>query len=189
MDADEELPPKAEGEFREICAGNKPGFDGYMINRRFMFMGRWLKHAYYPNWNLRLFKHKLGRYEKLTEGPTMSGDVEIHEHVIVRGKVGRLKSQMLHYAFPTVADFVNKHNRYSNWEARAALSAYQNSRKMKQLSRLLPFRPFFRFLYVYLIQMGFLDGREGYYFARLHAFYEFLCVCKTYELSKKKAAV
>jgi hypothetical protein len=57
-------------------------------------------------------------------------------------------------------------------------------RRLKLLSQLLPFRPSLRFLYIYLWQRGFLDGREGYYFARLHAFYEFLSVAKTYELKK-----
>ena len=49
----------------------------------------------------------------------------------------------------------------------------------------MPFRPLLRFFYVYLWQKGFLDGREGYYFARLHGFYEFLSVAKTFELRKK----
>ena len=53
--------------------------------------------------------------------------------------------------------------------------------------RRLPFRPLLRFLYVYVWQRGFLDGREGYYFARLHGFYEFLSVAKTYELKKHAA--
>jgi hypothetical protein len=48
----------------------------------------------------------------------------------------------------------------------------------------MPFRPWLRFLYVYVWQRGFLDGREGWYFARLHAFYEFLCVAKGFELEK-----
>ena len=198
IDADEELPPEAEEEFREICTTNKRGFDGYFINRRFFFIGKWLKHAYYPNWNLRLFKHKLGRYEKLTDLPTESGDVEIHEHIILKGKAGYLKSEMNHYAFPTVEKFVEKHNRHSNWEARVAVDRYLGAksakslqsknigwrRRLKAFSKYLPFRPFLRFFYIYIIQRGFLDGREGYYFARLHAFYESLCVYKTYELKK-----
>ena len=191
-------PVGAEEEIKEICTTNRQGYDGYFINRRFMFMGKWLKHAYYPNWNLRLFKHKLGRFEKLTDSSTESGDVEIHEHVLLGGKAGYLKSVIDHYAFPTVEDFVEKHNRYSNWEARVALDRYLKlksaetlmskeigeRRRFKTLSRKLPFRPPLRFLYIYIIQRGFLDGLEGYYFARLHAFYEFLCVCKTHELKK-----
>jgi hypothetical protein len=60
-------------------------------------------------------------------------------------------------------------------------------RKLKLLSHRLPFRPLLRFLYIYVWQKGFLDGREGYYFARLHATYEFLSVAKTYELLQKSS--
>ena len=197
IDADEVLPPSAEEEFRSIVQGVTAGVSGYWINRRFMFMGRWLRHAYYPNWNLRLFKHRLGRYEKLTEVDTQSGDNEVHEHVIVQGETGRLKTEMDHYAFPSVDVFVEKHNRYSNWEARVALErstgpgghlqmkAVGMRRRLKLLSQRLPCRSQLRFLYVYLLQRGFLDGREGYYFARLHGFYEFLSAAKTYELEQR----
>ena len=65
LDADEVLPPEAETEFSDAIA-NAGDIAGYWINRRFMFLGRWLRHSYYPNWNLRLFRHALGRYEKLT---------------------------------------------------------------------------------------------------------------------------
>ena len=69
----------------------------------------WLKHAYYPNWNLRFFQHRLGRYEQLTAVDTASGDNEVHEHVIVRGQTGRLCCEMDHHAFPSVEVFVEKH--------------------------------------------------------------------------------
>src|SRR4051812_22370363 len=196
LDADEVLPPEAEQEFAQVSA-NPATVSGYWINRRFMFMGKWLRHSYYPNWNLRLFRHSSGRYEKLTDADTQSGDNEVHEHVIVNGATGRLRCEMDHYAFPTVEVFVEKHNRYSNWEARVSAerklsgsdarissNAVSRRRKLKQFSQRLPFRPFLRFLYIYIWQKGFLDGREGYYFARLHAFYEFLSVAKTYELTR-----
>jgi glycosyltransferase involved in cell wall biosynthesis len=197
LDADEELPPEAEVEIDLIVRDSNHPFDGYWINRRFMFMGKWLKYAYYPNWNLRLFRHRLGRYEKLTDIDTASGDNEVHEHVIVKGKTARLQSEINHYAFPSVDIFVEKHNRYSNWEARVlaanqrsrSASALQSSsvgwrRRLKTWSRHLPFRPSLRFAYVYIWQRGFLDGREGYYFARLHATYELLCLAKEWELKK-----
>jgi glycosyltransferase involved in cell wall biosynthesis len=195
LDADEELTPDAEEEMRRIVSDPNPPITGYWINRRFHFMGKWLRHAYYPNWNLRLFLHRLGRYEQLTSVDTASGDNEVHEHVIVNGPAGYLKTEMNHYAFPNIGVFVEKHNRYSNWEARVALDHYLHGsdsslqsrqvgwrRKLKAISHQLPFRPTLRFLYVYLYQKGFLDGVEGYYFARLHAIYEFLCVAKTIEL-------
>jgi glycosyltransferase involved in cell wall biosynthesis len=198
LDADEVLPPQAEAEVAKSIA-EAGDIAGDWIYRRFMFMGRWLRHAYYPNWNLRLFRHPLGRYEKLTDAPTNSGDNEVHEHVLVNGRTAKLQVEIDHYAFPSIDVFVEKHNRYSNWEARVAADTLLHSssekissqtvdrrRKLKTLSQHLPFRPLLRFLYVYVWQKGFLDGAEGYYFARLHGFYEFLSVAKTRELQKTR---
>jgi glycosyltransferase involved in cell wall biosynthesis len=197
LDADEVLPPESAAEIANAIA-NRNGIAGYWINRRFFFLGRWLRHSYYPNWNLRLFRHSLGRYECLTATETHSGDNEVHEHVVVEGPTGRLRCEMDHYAFPSIEVFIEKHNRYSNWEARVAAdkllhgsaadlsSAHAGRRrKLKMLSQRLPFRPLMRFLYIYIWQKGFLDGRDGYYFARLHAIYEFLSVAKTYELRRR----
>jgi len=196
LDADEVLPPEAAEEFTRAIA-NAGEIAGYWINRRFMFLGRWLRHAYYPNWNLRLFRHQLGRFEQITAAPTDSGDNEVHEHVIVRGPTARLRCEIEHYAFPSVEVFLEKHNRYSNWEARVAVEGelrtgvaheqVELKRALKKFARRLPFRPLLRFLYIYVWQKGFLDGREGYYFARLHAFYEFLSIAKTDQLRKKVA--
>jgi hypothetical protein len=72
----------------------------------------------------------------------------------------------------------------SGSDAQIRSSMVGGRRRLKQLSRRLPFRPFLRFIYIYVWQKGFLDGREGYYFARLHAVYEFLSIAKTYELTK-----
>jgi glycosyltransferase involved in cell wall biosynthesis len=196
LDADEVMPAEAEEEFRRIVTAAGDGIEGYWINRRFRFMGKWLRHAYYPNWNLRLFKHKLGRYEQLSASDTQSGDNEVHEHVIVKGNTGNLACEMDHYAFPSIEVFIEKHNRYSNWEARVELESRLGAggiqkanvgmrRRLKRWSHKLPFRPLLRFLYVYVWQCGFLDGVEGYYFARLHAIYEFLCVAKTREIARQ----
>lgn len=194
LDADEVLPPEAEQEFAAAIA-NAGEIAGYWINRRFFFLGRWLRHAYYPNWNLRLFRHSSGRYEKLTDLQTDSGDNEVHEHVVVKGPTSRLKCEMDHYAFPSIDIFIEKHNRYSNWEARVAAEGKGGQalahahvdlkRTLKRVATRLPFRPLLRFLYIYVWQKGFLDGREGYYFARLHANYEFFIVAKTYEYQKR----
>lgn len=200
VDADEALPAEAEAEIRNAIqtAGE---IAGYWINRRFLFLGRWLRHSYYPNWNLRLFRHALGRYERLTVAETKSGDNEVHEHVIVQGTTARLRFEIDHYAFPSVEVFIEKHNRYSNWEARVAGDEFlktssgelssdsvERRRRLKRLSQRLSFRPLMRFLYIYIWQKGFLDGRHGYYFARLHAIYEFLSVVKTYELQQRSKA-
>ena len=200
LDADEVMPPESAAEIRDVIAADGHGCAGFWINRRFMFMGRWLRHAYYPNWNLRLFKHALGRYERLVQGATQSGDNEVHEHIFVQGTTGRLRCEMDHYAFASIDVFVEKHNRYSNWEARLELeegldNAHASTpqsghvrlrRILKRMVRRLPCRPLLRFVYVYFFQAGFLDGREGYIFARLHAVYEFLAVAKAEELRKQR---
>ena len=194
LDADEVLMPGGQSEIDSVIR-TKTDVAGYWINRRFIFLGKRLKYSYYPNWNLRLFKHAAGRFEKLVDGEMASGDVEIHEHVVVRGQTGRLRTELEHYAFPSVESFIEKHNRYSNWEARFQLesglspAALQDGRvglrrKLKRLSHRLPLRPLLRFLYIYILQRGFMDGREGYYFAQLHACYEWMSIIKAYELKQ-----
>ena len=197
LDADECLPSEAEEEIRIIVNNPNEKHCGYWINRRYYFLGKPLKHAYFPNWNLRLFKHKKGRYEKITDLNTDSGDNEVHEHVLVKGSTGKLNSIMDHFAFPTIDSFVEKHNRYSNWEAvvesstkddesALQLGSVKGKRRLRRIFRKLPFRPTFRFLYVYLYQKGILDGWRGYVFAKLHAQYEFLSQSKAKAISRSR---
>jgi glycosyltransferase involved in cell wall biosynthesis len=198
LDADERILPELAAEIQaELKA---PRAEGYFINRRFIFLGQWIKHCgYYPSWNLRLFKHRAGRYEKLHAADTGSGDNEVHEHVEVPGATAYLKHDMLHYAYPDIHTWMEKHNRYSNWEARievegAAASAgganigahLSGRRRLREWSRRLPFRPTARFLYSYVLKRGFLDGRAGFIFCRLLATYEMLSLYKAYELRLKR---
>jgi glycosyltransferase involved in cell wall biosynthesis len=202
VDADERITPELADEIREAI--KEPAFDGYYINRRFMFMGDWLRHCgYYPSWNLRLFRHKKGRYEKIDVGDTQSGDNEVHEHVVLQGKTGHLKHDMLHYAYPSIDVWIEKHNRYSNWEAhvlgelhgaergvKLAASPFGNAlerkRWLKKIARHLPFRPSIRFLYHFVVKQGFRDGYRGWVFCRLLAWYEFVSIAKYKEMKKGK---
>lgn len=200
LDADEVLPPEAEAEIRAIVTDANHPYDGYWINRRFFFLGEWLRHAYFPNWIIRFFKHKKGRYQRITQSNTQSGDNEVHEPFFVDGLTSQLQCLMDHYAFPTIHSFVERHNRYSNWEACVTLDKVSSPQqknsdwktklkwRLRHIFTYLPFRPTLRFLYVYILQKGFLDGRRGYYFAKLHGFYEFLTVSKIYELKCQKSS-
>jgi glycosyltransferase involved in cell wall biosynthesis len=206
MDADEFMTPALAEEIRQVVTGSyrprdpdKAGCgDGYWLNRRFMFMGRWIRHCgYYPSYNVRLFKHKVGRYERIGDlGDTGSGDNEVHEHVILStGEAGYLENDFLHYAYPDLTTWIEKHNRYSTWEAHAMRSAYsgqlqgsltggpiERRRRLKSLAMRLPFRPTIRFLYHYVLRRGVLDGYAGYVMCRLMAWYEFASIAKYREM-------
>lgn len=198
LDADERITPELAAELARTVAD--PACDGYYVNRRFWFLDGWLLHCgYYPSWNLRFFRHRLGRYEEFAgASDTRSGDNEVHEHVLLTGRAGRLRHEMEHFAFPTIDVWVEKHNRYSNWEARLLASpagaraaaraeldpVLARRRRLKQWAARLPFRPTLRFVYHYVLRAGFLDGYRGFVFCRLMAFYEFLSVAKAKELRR-----
>jgi glycosyltransferase involved in cell wall biosynthesis len=189
LDADERITTDLAQEIsRVLTKGTR--HCGFYLNRRNYFATRWIRHAgYYPSWNLRLLKRGCGRYETLTDMDTQSGDNEVHEHVIVDGSIGRLNHPMDHLAYLTVDQFVEKHNRYSNWEAAlgnrvfASLnnahgdkgidSALNTKRTLKRMARSFPFPHWVRFCYHYFLKRGFLDGLEGYIFCHLLAEYEF----------------
>ena len=205
MDADEHVTPELAREIEAVVTGqyaNASGCgDGYWINRRFIFMGRWLKHCgYYPSWNIRLLKHKVGRYERIGDvGDTGSGDNEVHEHVILStGDAGYLKEDFLHYAYPDLTTWIEKHNRYSSWEAhvydRAMVGQIkprlfggpiERRRWIKRFARHLPCRPTLRFLYSYVYRLGILDGYPGYVMSRLLAWYEFVSIAKHREMTRR----
>lgn len=196
LDADERITPELAAEIQQAL--KQPQADGYFINRRFIFLDQWIRHCgYYPSWNLRLFRHRLGRYEKLHVGNTGSGDNEVHEHVELNGTTAHLKHDMLHYAYPDIHTWMEKHNRYSNWEAEVEVRGQPDDesakigtglgrrRALRVWSRRLPFRPQLRFFYSYIIKLGFLDGHAGYMFCRLLATYEMLNVFKAVELRRR----
>ena len=158
IDADERSTPALEAAMR--AALGQTTHQGFYVNRRFWFLDGWLNHCgYYPSWNLRFFRHALGRYEQMAGGDTGSGDNEVHEHVVLNGSAGHLTGEMEHYAFPDIATWVEKHNRYSNWEARLQVEAESGGhgndveidaglarkRRLRRLAWSLPFRPALRF--------------------------------------------
>ena len=201
LDCDERVPPEMEAEIRRAVA--EPGdHAGYYLNRRVFFLGRWLKHCWYPSWNLRLFRHALGRYERLESGRLETGDNEVHEHVLLQGRSGYLRHDLLHYDFRSLHHFFERHNRYSTWEAEHRLRSKQaegelparfwggpleRRRWLKRLALRLPGKPLLRFLYTYLWRRGFLDGYPGFLISAYMAIYEFEIGMKMYELRKQRA--
>ncbi|MGC8642106.1 MAG: glycosyltransferase family 2 protein [Isosphaeraceae bacterium] len=193
VDADEIVVPELADEItRRILADEA---DGYYLNSDYFFLGRRIRHCGYSEcWNLRVFRHKLGRYEKMpdkTGGRT--GDNEAHEHVMLSGCVRRLHCRLDHYAYPTISKWVEKHNRYAVWEAAMFNRFLTESipagigpgkrfkRWLKRFYLRLPMRPLVRFLYSYIFRLGFLDGKPGFVFCSLLAFYDFLAWANVYE--------
>jgi glycosyltransferase involved in cell wall biosynthesis len=200
IDCDERVPPELEVEIRAAVA--QPGeCSGFHLNRRVFFLGRWLRHCWYPSWNLRLFQHRLGRYEVLESGRLEAGDNEVHEHVLLQGKAGFLKHDLLHYDYRSLHHFIERHNRYSTWEAehrlrdlagrgeglRARLwgGPLERRRWLKRLFLRLPGKPLWRFLYTYAVRRGFLDGYPGFLISVYMAIYEFEIGMKMYELRQR----
>ncbi|MGI0491103.1 glycosyltransferase family 2 protein [Alkalinema pantanalense CENA528] len=202
VDCDERITPELWDEIAEAI--QNPAFQGYYLNRKVFFLGKWIRYGgKYPDWNLRLFQHAQGRYENLgTEGMRNTGDNEVHEHVVLQGEVGYLKHDMLHIDFRDIYHWLERHNRYSNWEAQVYYNlrngkdeagtiganlfggAVQRKRFLKKIWVRLPFRPFLRFILFYILRLGFLDGQAGYTYGRLLSQYEYQIGVKLFELEQ-----
>jgi glycosyltransferase involved in cell wall biosynthesis len=193
VDADEVVVPELAEEITRRIRTDEA--EGYYLNSKYFFLGRRIRHCGYSEcWNLRLFRHKLGRYERMPD-PTggRAGDNEAHEHVELEGRALRLSHELDHHAYPTIAAWVEKHNRYAVWEA-TMYERFLNEpipatigrgkrfkRWLKKVYLRLPLRPFIRFLYAYVFRLGFLDGKPGLVFCTLLSFYDFLAWANVYE--------
>lgn len=189
LDADERITSELRDEIKNIVQTPNNKTNGYYANRRFIFLGKWIKHCgWYPSWNLRLFKQGKARYEKRT----------VNEHMIVDGSVGFLKNDMIHENHKGIKDWIAKHNRYSTFEAqenyfkkkskssgRLFGDVMERRRFLKNLFYKLPFRPFLRFFYMYFLKLGFLDGSMGFIYCVLKAIQEFHINVKLKEVKLK----
>ena len=187
VDADERVPPELATEIRDVIA-RPDSAEGYYLNRRLIFLGRWIRHCgWYPSWNLRLFRHRLGRYESFAVEAPNTGDNEVHEHVVLQGRAGYLRHDLLHHDYKSLFHYLERHNRYSDWDAavfgrlrheplfrRDSLGgALARKRLLKRLWVRLPFRPLLFFLYLYILRAGFLDGAAGWHFCLLASIHQY----------------
>ena len=121
LDADEGMTPELEDEVRGAIAN--PDRDGYFIALQMHFLGRQLRHSDASFWKLSLFRLGKARYEcRLKEQDSSMADMEVHEHVVCDGPTGRLKNALVHRNVESLFRYVQKHNEYSNWEAKVWLN-------------------------------------------------------------------
>lgn len=179
LDADERLTPELAGEIAEVL-GSGQGVDGYMLRRRTVFRGQWIRHGgHYPNYQLRLFRRGKGRCE----------DRRYDQHFLVDGALSRLRNDFIDTAAGDLESWIARHSRWAAAEAMeqtahddggrrvpASLSQGPIARRRwlrdKVYGRVPLFvRPAAYFFYRYVLRLGFLDGREGFVFHCLQGFW------------------
>jgi len=196
LDADEVVAPELAEEIRHAIMN--PDVDGYFLQLRMHFLGRTLKHGETGLWKLSLFRKGIGHYEcRLQEQDASMGDMEVHEHVVVDGRTARLKNPLIHHNVNSLYRYIQKHNEYSNWEARVYLQGEKGSselpprflgtqaqrrRWLKRWLQAVPGAPALAFFYRYICRLGFLDGVPGLIYCGLQAVQMFHSKAKIYEL-------
>ena len=135
-----------------------------------------------------------------------TGDNEIHEHIEVAGTTGFLRAPLLHDDDRGLTAWLARHNTYATWEAHVyrkfrdeplgfgplsflRLDAFRRKRALRRIWVRLPGRPLLRFVTWYVARRGFLDGRQGFIFCVLMAYYEFIIGAKMRELATRDAAL
>lgn len=196
LEADERMTPQL---FRECLQAIKsPDNVGYYAAERVMFMGRWIRHStQYPRYQLRLLK----------KGQVWFSDYGHTEREVCLGATGFLQETYPHYTCSKgLSRWIEKHNRYSSDEAKETLSQLENGavkwwdlffgdnevarrRALKDLSLRLPCRPLLRWLYMYFILGGIRDGKAGFAWCTLQAFYEYLILLKAEEIKTENFTV
>jgi len=168
VDADERVTPRLAGEIQRLLAA-EPTCDGYSLRRDNFFLRHPIRHS---GWNtsrlVRLFCRDGSRYETR----------RVHANVVVAsGKIGELVHPLEHHTALDLDRFVAKQHRYANW---SALDAFDAGKKSTWL-RMLTHAPL-RFLQLYLLRGGLLDGRAGLVVCGLAAWYTFLKDAKLWAL-------
>ncbi|HEY1343145.1 MAG TPA: glycosyltransferase family 2 protein [Bryobacteraceae bacterium] len=186
LDADE----RVTSEFKEEVDAKLPmapaDVDGVLFRRRFFFMGRPLRFgAVRSNYDLRLWRTGKAMFEKRP----------VNEHALVAGHTILIKSLVEHHDYKSIADWLDKHNRYSSLEAISVLrgnvtgdikprffgSPIERRMWLRSLYFRVPARHLFYFLYRYVLALGFLDGIAGFRYWFLHASYRYWIELKVRE--------
>jgi glycosyltransferase involved in cell wall biosynthesis len=198
LDADELLTPEVKQEIEAAIAD--PHVDGYWLRFRIYFLGKMLRFGGTELKKLSLFRLGRGRYEKRLENQDASmADMEIHEHVVVDGPARCLKNPVRHENIDALDRYIDKHNAYSNWEAKVFLEGSRGEieprllgtqaerrRWLKKRFLMLPGASALMFLHSYLFKLGLLDGRGGLIYALFRGVQVFHTKAKIHELRLRK---
>jgi glycosyltransferase involved in cell wall biosynthesis len=191
LEADERMTPELFAEC--LQATRQLETVGFYVAERVIFMGTWIRRStQYPRYQMRLFR----------KGKVWFTDYGHTEREVCEGKTSFLRETYPHYTCSKgLSRWIEKHNRYSTDEAAETLNQLANGgvswvqlflgrseverrRALKDLSLRLPFRPLLRWLYMYLALGGIRDGRAGFAWCTLQAFYEYLILLKVEEMRR-----
>ena len=169
LDADEQIPEELAKEIKEAVENNR--YAGYLIPRKNFILGKEIKYSRWsPDTHIWLWKKGFGKWV---------GDV--HEEVVVSGKIGLLKNSKIHNSHKTISSFMKANNLYSDLEAK---SLFKDHVKFSFWRMLL--ESFFEFFIRFFYKKGFLDGREGFVLAYAMGFYKLTVWIKLWELEKSR---
>ena len=179
LDADEELSPELRTQIRLLLPSNPPA-DAYFLKRRNLFLGRWIKHGgYYPDAKLRLFRRAAANFSlepKFEERP-------VHETIVFDGESQTLDFDLIHHAYPSLHDYLEHMDRYSDLGAELLLAQGRTSRSTLAFWWNVLVVPHLTFTYNYFIRLGLLDGREGLLLHLYHTAYVSWKYAKAWRLS------
>ena len=172
LDDDEVVSEELSKSIKEAVSGSSE-FSGYRMNRITNYLGRWIRHAWNPDYQLRLAKKESCRWV---------GDM-VHESLEVDGKVGTLEGELLHYSYTSVSQHLKKIDLYSTLYAEGAYRRGKRFSLFKLLTS--PAGSFFR---RYVLKRGFLDGFEGFVLSVMASYYSFLKYLKLWEIEKRESS-
>ena len=170
LDADEEVTKELKTSIR--IAVKEDTRDGYFINRRTFYSGRLLKHAWQPEYILRLVRKQ--------SSPCWGG-YEPHASLYVIGSTDKMKGDLVHYSYKNIKDHIEGLSKYAYLTARS----YNEDGKSFHLYKLL-FNPLFSFIKEFFLKLGLLDGLRGFFVAALSAVYVFLKYSFLWEINREE---
>lgn len=201
LDADEMVPTALWAEVAAAVADPKSP-NGFLVTKGFHFLGRRFRFGGFSFAAVLLVRRGKARFERLVDDPAGALDMEVHERVIVDGPVGRLRTPLVHDDFKGLEAYLDRHNKYSTWEARlrhrflttgeyggSAVqprlfgNAQERRRFLKRVAVRVPGEPLLWFLYHYVVRGGFLEGRPGLIASRIRSDYIAAVRAKVYEMS------
>ena len=197
LDADERWTSEGFAELKEIIEGDLA--DGVFVRMKIFFMGRWIKHgSFYPNNFLRVYKKSKGTMEDRwmdehihVDGRTIESNIDVIEANYDRQKnIGLWTTKHNSYSTREAVEFLCQKHRLVPIDTIGRFFGNKTERK-RWLKENLYFRvplfvrPFLYFVYRYFLKFGVLDGKEGFIFHTLHAFwYRFLVDAKVLQIER-----